>query len=142
MDRRRTGRNFHRRIIPCRQIDAEAIAVRGIRDADAADAPKFTEIMDELIAFVRDSSLVIHNAPFDLAFLNMELSLAGWPRPRSEEHTSELQSLMRSSYAVFCLKKKIHLIAKLSPSSYTTMISNICSLPIPSRTIHYVCSPL
>src|SRR3546814_16907545 len=81
MDRRRTGRNFHRRINPCRQIDAEAIAVRGIRDADAADAPKFTEIMDELIAFVRDSSLVIHNAPFDLAFLNMELSLAGWPRP-------------------------------------------------------------
>src|SRR3546814_21185468 len=43
MDRRRTGRNFHRRINPCRQIDAEAIAVRGIRDADAADAPKFTE---------------------------------------------------------------------------------------------------
>src|SRR3546814_1907502 len=90
MDSRRTGRNFHRRINPCRQIDAEAIAVRGIRDADAADAPKFTEIMDELIAFVRDSSLVIHNAPFD----------------RSEEHTSELQSLMRISYAVFCLKKK------------------------------------
>src|SRR3546814_21000709 len=72
MDRRRTGRNFHRRINPCRQIDAEAIAVRGIRDADAADAPKFTEIMVAIIAFVRDSSLVIHNAPFDLAFLNME----------------------------------------------------------------------
>src|SRR3546814_4890407 len=81
MDRRRTGRNFHRRINPCRQIDAEAIAVRGIRDADAADAPNFTEIMDELIAFVRDSLLVIHNAPFDLAFLNLALSLAGSPRP-------------------------------------------------------------
>src|SRR3546814_20716669 len=68
-------------LFPTRRSSELAIAVRGIRDADASDAPKFTEIMDELIAFVRDSSLGIHNAPFDLAFLNMELSLAGWPRP-------------------------------------------------------------
>src|SRR3546814_16809464 len=63
MDRRRTGRNFHRRINPCRQIDAEAIDVRGIRDADAADAQKFPEIMYELIAFVRESLPVIPKRP-------------------------------------------------------------------------------
>src|SRR3546814_20245367 len=73
MDRRRTVRNFHRLINPCRQIDAEAIAVRGISAADAADAQKFTQIIDELIAFFCDSSLIIHNATLNPAFLNLAI---------------------------------------------------------------------
>lgn len=81
IDRRRTGLNFHRRVNPGRPIDPKAVAVHGISDADVADAPKFSVIMDDLMAFVRDSTVVIHNAPFDLSFLNMEMALAGCSTP-------------------------------------------------------------
>lgn len=77
VNRRLTGRHFHRYINPEREIDAGAIEVHGITNAMLADKPLFAHIADELIDFIRDAELIIHNAPFDLGFLNSELGLLG-----------------------------------------------------------------
>ncbi|BAL24742.1 DNA polymerase III subunit epsilon [Azoarcus sp. KH32C] len=75
LNRNLTGRHYHVYINPERGIDAEAIAVHGITEEFLADKPKFRDIVEEFIDFVRDSELVIHNASFDVGFLNHELSL-------------------------------------------------------------------
>ncbi len=68
-----TGRDFHKYINPERDIDAEAEAVHGISRDDLADKPKFAGIVEEFEDFVRDAELVIHNAAFDIGFLDNEL---------------------------------------------------------------------
>ena len=74
VNRRATGRTFHRYLNPERAIDEGALAVHGIKRADLDDKPKFAEIAAELIAFISDAELVIHNAAFDVAFLDAELA--------------------------------------------------------------------
>jgi DNA polymerase-3 subunit epsilon len=73
-NRRLTGRHLHRYVNPEREVDAGARAVHGIDDDFLADKPKFIDIAEELRAFIADSELIIHNAPFDLAFLDMEFA--------------------------------------------------------------------
>ena len=81
VNRRVTGRTFHRYLNPERAIDEGAMAVHGIKRADLDDKPKFAEVAEELIAFISDAELVIHNAAFDVAFLDAELArLAGAAR--------------------------------------------------------------
>jgi DNA polymerase III subunit epsilon len=75
--RKLTGQRFHRYINPKREIEAGAAAVHGITDEMLVDKPEFAEIADELVAFIRDAELVIHNAAFDLGFLNAEFGLLG-----------------------------------------------------------------
>ncbi|MFT3931260.1 MAG: DNA polymerase III subunit epsilon [Spongiibacteraceae bacterium] len=77
VNRKLTGRHFHRYINPEREIDAGAIEVHGITNEMLADKPLFAHIVDELIDFVRGAELIIHNAPFDIGFLNNELALVG-----------------------------------------------------------------
>jgi DNA polymerase-3 subunit epsilon len=78
VNRRVSGRTFHRYLNPERAIDEGAMAVHGIKRADLDDKPKFAEIAEELIGFIADAELVIHNAAFDVAFLDAELArLAG-----------------------------------------------------------------
>lgn len=77
VNRKLTGRHFHRYINPEREIDAGAIEVHGITNEMLADKPLFSHIVDELLEFVRDAELIIHNAPFDIGFLNSELTLLG-----------------------------------------------------------------
>ncbi|MDH5528161.1 MAG: DNA polymerase III subunit epsilon [Nitrospirota bacterium] len=72
-----TGRTFHHYIHPEREIPEDSIRIHGITDDKVADAPKFREIADAFLEFIGDAPLVIHNAPFDLAFLNNELILCG-----------------------------------------------------------------
>ena len=74
MNRRVTGRTFHRYLNPERAIDEGAMSVHGIKRADLEDKPKFAEIAAELMEFIKDAELVIHNAAFDVAFLDHELS--------------------------------------------------------------------
>ena len=74
VNRRVTGRTFHRYLNPERAIDEGAMAVHGIKRADLDDKPKFREIAEELVTFISDAELVIHNAAFDVAFLDHELS--------------------------------------------------------------------
>lgn len=73
--RKLTGQRFHRYINPERPVDAGAAAVHGITDEFLVDKPKFAEIAEELRAFIRGAELVIHNAPFDVGFLNNEFGL-------------------------------------------------------------------
>ena len=74
INRRVTGRTFHRYLNPERAIDEGAMAVHGIKRADLDDKPKFVEIAEELVGFISGAELVIHNAAFDVAFLDAELA--------------------------------------------------------------------
>lgn len=75
VSRKLTGRHFHRYLNPERAIAAGAQAVHGLTDEFLADKPKFAAIVDELLEFVRDAEVIIHNAPFDVGFLDNELGL-------------------------------------------------------------------
>ena len=72
MNRRLTGRSFHRYLNPERDIDEGAQQVHGLSREQLAKEPRFAQIHDEFLEFVRDAELIIHNAPFDVAFLNAE----------------------------------------------------------------------
>jgi DNA polymerase-3 subunit epsilon len=77
VDRRLTGRSFHRYLNPERDIDAGAIEVHGITLEKLAHEPRFAEVAEELLAFLAGDELIIHNAAFDLGFLNAELTRCG-----------------------------------------------------------------
>jgi DNA polymerase III subunit epsilon len=68
-----TGQTFHRYFNPERPMPAEAFAVHGLSDTFLADKPFFAEVVDEFLAFIGDAPLVIHNASFDVSFINAEL---------------------------------------------------------------------
>ena len=74
VNRRPTGRTFHRYVNPERDIDAAAVGVHGMARADLAREPLFADVADEFLAFIADAELVIHNAPFDVGFLDAELA--------------------------------------------------------------------
>ena len=93
VNRRLTGREFHRFLNPDRDIDEGAEAVHGISRADLETAPRFPEIADDLLEFLKDAELIIHNAPFDVGFLDYELELMKHPQPRIEAHASVLDTL-------------------------------------------------
>ncbi|TLY72305.1 MAG: DNA polymerase III subunit epsilon [Gammaproteobacteria bacterium] len=81
VNRRATGRSFHRYLNPERDIDDGALAVHGISRTDLDGQPRFADIVEELLAFLGGAELVIHNAAFDVAFLDAELArLPGEPR--------------------------------------------------------------
>jgi len=79
VDRRATGRAVHFRVDPEREIDFAATEVHGMTWEDLKAKPKFREVAAEFIDFVRGAEWVIHNAPFDVGFLDAELKLAGVP---------------------------------------------------------------
>lgn len=76
-DRKLSGHRFHRYINPEREVEAGALAVHGLSSEFLQDKPRFAEIVAEFIEFVRGAELIIHNATFDVGFLNNELALSG-----------------------------------------------------------------
>lgn len=80
VNRTLTGRHYHVYLNPEREIDAGAIAVHGISNEFLIDKPRFRDVVAEFEDFVRDAELVIHNASFDVGFLNQELSLLERPK--------------------------------------------------------------
>ena len=82
VDRRLTRNNFHQYIQPDREIDAGAVEVHGIDNDFLRDKPRFAEIAEAFLAYVTGSELIIHNAAFDLGFIDNELGLwrSGGPR--------------------------------------------------------------
>jgi DNA polymerase-3 subunit epsilon len=74
IDRRLTGNHFHYYLNPDRHIDAGALEVHGISAEFLSDKPRFYQIVDQLMAYLKGAELVIHNASFDIGFLNHELS--------------------------------------------------------------------
>jgi len=79
VDRRATGRAVHFRVDPEREIDVAATEVHGMTWEDLKSKPKFREVAAEFVDFARGAEWVIHNAPFDVGFLDAELKLAGIP---------------------------------------------------------------
>lgn len=75
-NRRLTGRKFHQYLNPERDIDLGAQQVHGLTRARLAKEPTFSQVHPEFLEFIRDAELIIHNAPFDVAFLNAELARA------------------------------------------------------------------
>ncbi len=90
--RRLTGNNYHQYIKPDRESDEDAIRIHGITNEFLADKPKFSQITAEFIEYVRGAELVIHNAPFDVGFLNAELERNGCTE-RIEDICSVVDSL-------------------------------------------------
>ena len=77
VNRRFTGHHLHKYLNPEREIDEGAQAVHGITLEFLADKPKFADIADEFLEFINGAELIIHNAPFDIGFLNAELDRLG-----------------------------------------------------------------
>lgn len=77
IERRLTKRNFHFYLQPDREIDAGAVEVHGISNEFLDDKPRFGEVVEEFLDYCRGAELIIHNAPFDVGFLNNELRLWG-----------------------------------------------------------------
>jgi len=84
-DRKKTNEYFQSYLNPERLIDTEAQEIHGISNEQLEKEPKFSEIAESFLEFVQDSVLIIHNAPFDLGFLNSELQRASSNYPRLEE---------------------------------------------------------
>ena len=93
VNRRRTGRVFHRYLRPDREIDPGALQVHGLTAEFLAGQPRFTDVAAEWIEFVRGAELVIHNAPFDVAFLDAELARLPEPPGRVGDLCQVLDTL-------------------------------------------------
>jgi DNA polymerase-3 subunit epsilon len=93
LDRRLTGGHFHQYVRPGRKSDPAAFAVHGISDEDLADKPAFDEVAEEFLGFIAGAELIIHNAPFDVGFLNHELARLAGDQPTIESHCHVLDTL-------------------------------------------------
>lgn len=99
LNRRLTGRHLHFYVNPERDIDEGAIAVHGITLEFLADKPRFAEVVHDVREFVADAELIIHNAQFDLGFLDMEFQLLGLPPFR--EHVGNVIDTLREARQMF-----------------------------------------
>jgi DNA polymerase-3 subunit epsilon len=110
LNRKLTGNNYHRYINPERDSDEAALAVHGLTTEFLSDKPKFHEIAHELREFVQGAEIIIHNAPFDLGFLNHEFERMGLPPFVSHcsnvidtlVHAKELHPGKRNSLDALC----------------------------------------
>jgi len=93
VNRRLTGREFHRFLNPERDIDEGAERVHGISRESLETEPRFGDISDEFLDFIKDAELVIHNAEFDVGFLEYELGLMKHQKPAITDHAQVLDTL-------------------------------------------------
>ncbi|GAA5219265.1 DNA polymerase III subunit epsilon [Corallincola platygyrae] len=95
INRKLTGRHYHAYINPDMPVDPEAIEVHGITDEMLADKPRFHQVADEFVEFISGAELVIHNAPFDVGFMDHEFSRLGSANYRpTQEFCGVLDSLV------------------------------------------------
>ncbi|NWO04930.1 MAG: DNA polymerase III subunit epsilon [Alteromonadaceae bacterium] len=92
IERELTGRNYHVYINPEREVEAEAISVHGITNEFLADKPKFSEVADEFFEFIKGAELVIHNAAFDVGFMDSEFARLK-PVRKTADHCGIVDSL-------------------------------------------------
>jgi DNA polymerase-3 subunit epsilon len=97
LNRMPTGQTFHRHLNPERDIPAEAFAVHGLSSEFLADKPLFTHVVEEFLEFIADAPLVIHNASFDIAFINAELDRIKRP-PIARERLVDTLMLARRKH--------------------------------------------
>jgi DNA polymerase III subunit epsilon len=94
INRRKTDNHYHQFLNPEREIDDGAFNVHGISNEFLSDKPRFADIAQEFIDFVRDSELIIHNAPFDVGFINAELKQLGRKWGKIEDYCAVVDTLM------------------------------------------------
>lgn len=110
-----TGRRFHSYLNPERESEAGALEVHGLTQEFLADKPRFADVVDEFLAFIEGAELLIHNASFDLGFLNQELQLAGRAQPLEGRHpvidtlklAREMHPGQRNSLDALCKRYQI-----------------------------------
>lgn len=83
IDRKLTGNHYHVYLNPQRKVDEGAFRVHGISDEFLQDKPLFKTVVQDLLDFINGAQVIIHNAPFDVGFLNAELALIKWPKTLS-----------------------------------------------------------
>ncbi|MDF2177573.1 DNA polymerase III subunit epsilon [Aliiglaciecola sp. CAU 1673] len=93
INRRLTGSHFHVYLNPEREIEQEAIEVHGITNEMLTDKPLFKDVAQDFIEFIQGAQLVIHNAPFDVGFMNHEFALIGLPVKHTESLCTVLDTL-------------------------------------------------
>ena len=98
INRRMTDNTFHRYINPQREIEEAATEIHGIRNQDLKDKPVFNDIAVELLEFLKGAELIIHNAPFDLGFLNHEFKVFGLGDGVIEQHCQVLDTLIMARH--------------------------------------------
>jgi DNA polymerase-3 subunit epsilon len=94
VDRKLTGNHFHVYLNPDREIDEGAIEVHGITNEFLMDKPRFKDVVDDFLEYVKDAELVIHNAPFDIGFLDHELRLLASNHGKMDDYSSVLDTLV------------------------------------------------
>ena len=153
IDRRISGNTYHQYIQPDRQIDAGAIEVHGITNESLADKPRFADIAAEFLAFIKGAELVIHNAPFDVGFIDHEFRMLTAPPGNVAEHCKVLDTLVmarrmhpgqRNSLDALCKRyeidnsqRELHgalLDAEILADVYLMMTGGQVSLSLDSRT--------
>lgn len=99
LHRKLTGNNLHFYLNPERDSHEEALKVHGISNEFLRDKPKFSEVADEFLAYVKGAEIIIHNADFDVGFLNKELELLG--RPTFDGFVDTVTDTLRMAKALF-----------------------------------------
>ena len=100
IDRRVTGKRYHQYINPEREIDEGAVEVHGITTAFLADKPLFADVVEDFLNFIRGAELVIHNAPFDVGFINHELNQLN----QQQDHVANICTVLDT----LVLARKMH----------------------------------
>jgi DNA polymerase-3 subunit epsilon len=153
LDRRITGNTYHQYIQPDREIDAGAIEVHGISNESLVDKPRFADIAAEFLEFVKGAELVIHNAPFDVGFIDHEFRLLATFPGTVVDHCKVLDTLamarrlhpgQRNSLDALCKRydidnsqRELHgalLDAEILADVYLMMTGGQVSLSLDSRT--------
>ena len=98
-NRRFSGRNLHFYLNPQRPSHEDALKVHGLTDEFLADKPLFAAVVDELLAYVAGAEIIIHNAAFDIGFLNAELRRLG--RPAFETHVAQITDTLLMAREMF-----------------------------------------
>lgn len=104
IDNKRTGRTYHAYINPQRSMPEEAFNVHKLSDEFLADKPVFRDVVGDFLKFIKDSELLIHNADFDIKFLNHELNMAD--RGKLWDHISNATCTLKLSKRLFSKEKK------------------------------------
>ena len=94
INRRLTGNNYHQYLQPDREIDEGAQAVHGISNEFLADKPRFPDVVKDFIEYLDGAELIIHNAPFDVGFIDHELKLAGDEYGKVETYCTVIDTLV------------------------------------------------
>ncbi len=94
VNRKLTGRHYHEYINPQRIVEDEAIEVHGITNEFLVDKPVFSHVADSFLEFIRGAELIIHNAPFDVGFIDHEFMLLGQGHGKVYDHCSVIDTLV------------------------------------------------